>query len=897
MRRIQTANREIDKFGPGKDGFRSAVPGVSEPTYLSADFFNQLQESIVRLIESAGLIPSNDLDQFTQSVRLIVDGSSAILHDQIVALQARQDILLVQAGAYPTEAEGRAAVADGQIFKVQGAGDVAAFEYRRTNAASSVLIALYPSISGITSITARARYTGVYDVADATFIIAGDIFRVNTFRYGREDGSFIAYTADETLVTALPDTYVIADCRGATPVLSVGTRQHAWEEVPHLVKDVIILAYKETGVWHSGHISVQRHIDSIARLPSNIARARAVTVYDVGDITSMVAGDIFVISTFRYGRADGSFAAYNPPPYEVIQTPEANTYIVADCRGDIPILLKGQKPHVWEEVPYLVPDVIILAYKESGVWHSDYVNIQKILSELKNPPTPQALASTIYDVADSTVVVAGNTFSINVFRFGRVDGRYSTYTAAQVFQTPEPDTYIVADCRGANPVLRKGSLAHAWEEVPRLVKEVVILAYKESGFWHSDFINIQRLIDRANGSSAALPFTTTDIVVKAGGAVGVDCQFTDIKSALDSIHDNSAQRRYNIRVRNGLYDLSDNGFDFLGVKNYVDVIGQSRAGVVVVKRDTVFSSTKAGFDPAYYGERIDYAALRSMTIITKNCKSPVHADGGAIRDALELYDLNLLNEEPIGSPHYMLGLACGLEKGQKVRAYNCFSNGQMYAHNNATKYDAGGCEFELHNCIFPHTVIGDLATYGFDKYVIKGCKLEYILYDFLDIAGLRPYIQPSWTVDISGNQVEYIAGHLSVAGQPENALWDFAFAGKFGITDASIHAYHLCPAGTIARGGLVALSGAQPMAIKPWAVGDALYGVAMDMFSTPADFGVVQYAGTVFLTASGALPIGFGDAVELDASGIAVKYGTGRIIGHARQSLDGATAQIKVKLI
>lgn len=68
MKRIATSNREVDKFGAGKDGFRSAAPGVSEPTYLSADFCNQLQESIVRTIEAGGETPSDDLDQFSRIV-------------------------------------------------------------------------------------------------------------------------------------------------------------------------------------------------------------------------------------------------------------------------------------------------------------------------------------------------------------------------------------------------------------------------------------------------------------------------------------------------------------------------------------------------------------------------------------------------------------------------------------------------------------------------------------------------------------------------------------------------------------------------------------------------------------------------------------------------------------
>ena len=79
MQRIDTRNRGVDMFGPGKDGFMQAVPGVSEPTYLSAKFFNALQESIVRLIEAAGLVPADDHDQLTQAVNLLLGGISSSL--------------------------------------------------------------------------------------------------------------------------------------------------------------------------------------------------------------------------------------------------------------------------------------------------------------------------------------------------------------------------------------------------------------------------------------------------------------------------------------------------------------------------------------------------------------------------------------------------------------------------------------------------------------------------------------------------------------------------------------------------------------------------------------------------------------------------------------------------
>lgn len=61
-----------------------------------------------------------------------------------------RDAALVGAGLpYVDEPTGRAAVADGVAFKVQGSGDVAVFEYRRVNALSSTLIAAYPSEAAI----------------------------------------------------------------------------------------------------------------------------------------------------------------------------------------------------------------------------------------------------------------------------------------------------------------------------------------------------------------------------------------------------------------------------------------------------------------------------------------------------------------------------------------------------------------------------------------------------------------------------------------------------------------------------------------------------------------------------------------------------------------------------
>ena len=82
------------------------------------------------------------------------------------------EIAIIGAAVWATEPLGRAAVADGVAFKVQGSGDVAAYEYRRTNSTTSVLIATYPSAGAVAANKAKADAAptlspgvNLYDVA------------------------------------------------------------------------------------------------------------------------------------------------------------------------------------------------------------------------------------------------------------------------------------------------------------------------------------------------------------------------------------------------------------------------------------------------------------------------------------------------------------------------------------------------------------------------------------------------------------------------------------------------------------------------------------------------------------------------------------------------------------
>jgi hypothetical protein len=74
MHRIDTATREEDLFGPGKDGFTGGDPLLAvPPTDLSPDWCNDVQENLVEVVEAAGLAPTKgDGGQVLKAFRTLV---------------------------------------------------------------------------------------------------------------------------------------------------------------------------------------------------------------------------------------------------------------------------------------------------------------------------------------------------------------------------------------------------------------------------------------------------------------------------------------------------------------------------------------------------------------------------------------------------------------------------------------------------------------------------------------------------------------------------------------------------------------------------------------------------------------------------------------------------------
>jgi hypothetical protein len=192
-----------------------------------------------------------------------------------LAAESARDAALIQAGVYTTEALGRAAVADGQAFKVQGSGDVAAYEYRRTNSTTSVLIATYPSVGAVWAIDSLKRNASIgknrFNPTDRNVVA----------------GSAINNATGATVVTAgFNATGYIPVAASTAYTMSVG-RNYAW--------------YDSARNYISGGTgtSLAQSVTS----PANAAYFRC----GISDAT---------LSTFQFelGASSTSFAAYTEEP-------------------------------------------------------------------------------------------------------------------------------------------------------------------------------------------------------------------------------------------------------------------------------------------------------------------------------------------------------------------------------------------------------------------------------------------------------------------------------------------------------------------------------------------------------------------------------------------------------
>lgn len=89
MHRIDTSTAQIDKFGPGKNGFTNGDPATGRrATDLNSDMWDAVQEEICNVIEGTGkTLEKGDNTQLLEAIKLLVGNgvSGALLKAQNLA--------------------------------------------------------------------------------------------------------------------------------------------------------------------------------------------------------------------------------------------------------------------------------------------------------------------------------------------------------------------------------------------------------------------------------------------------------------------------------------------------------------------------------------------------------------------------------------------------------------------------------------------------------------------------------------------------------------------------------------------------------------------------------------------------------------------------------------------
>ena len=156
--------------------------------------------------DQAGIATAQAADALSSAAAAAASATNALTYK--TAAETARDAAIIGAGVYTTEAAGRAAVADGVAFKVQGSGDVAAYEYRRINSGESALIATYPSVSSLSSKV-------------ATIVVSKNLVNSATVQVGKTvhtDGTLLSigsFSASDYIAVTPLTTYTKTASTGA----------------------------------------------------------------------------------------------------------------------------------------------------------------------------------------------------------------------------------------------------------------------------------------------------------------------------------------------------------------------------------------------------------------------------------------------------------------------------------------------------------------------------------------------------------------------------------------------------------------------------------------------------------------------------------------------------------
>lgn len=333
------------------------------------------------------------------------------------------------------------------------------------------------------------------------------------------------------------------------------------------------------------------------------------------------------------------------------------------------------------------------------------------------------------------------------------------------------------------------------------------------------------------------------IVVDINGEIGVNCDFTDIESAMQSIVDSSETNQYEIFVKNGTYTINSS---YINIKDYVIVTGESKTGVKIYKETLTGDQNCVCFDPA--GQNINFAKIQNLTMICKGGKCCVHSDGkSSISNNGKLIIDNCimqyisLNED---MRYYKSGVNLGLHSGQTVEVTNCQGDVLLYMHSSVNPNDVQNPSyFIVRNCNVLSIGAYDIANKNNNYFIAENNKADYIGIGVSSLSNNPNNM--ALICDVNNNDVEWV--YLMKHG--EGTDW----YQSYPVCVNSIHRYcenytgETIQKGTFVSKDYISKYGDQPFnipTITPYQEGKQLVGIAMEDIANDSA-GVIQFAGKI----------------------------------------------------
>lgn len=181
--------------------------------------------------------------------------------------------------------------------------------------------------------------------------------------------------------------------------------------------------------------------------------------------------------------------------------------------------------------------------------------------------------------------------------------------------------------------------------------------------------------------------TSNQRIVRTGGTIGVDCDYTTITAALADITTASISNQFTLNVKNGTYNetgsFSAFGF-YVGItlKHYIHIVGESKTGVIINGPQAALSTDEVLVDVFHIPAS---CLIKNVTIQALNCKYGIHADYVAGNYVYNLWveDCVIDHLGSVSGFKYDIGVGMWKEQTINIRRVS-FNGGGIFIHGTSS---------------------------------------------------------------------------------------------------------------------------------------------------------------------------------------------------------------------